>query len=445
MNFARIKKIAGKIQFNKAVIDHARILTDAQTALEDSTKTISVVNQPNIWRIIMKSRIIKLAVAAVIVVVVLAGLPFFRGDGAGVALADVLERIEQAQAFIYRMKIAMTGAMMPGMPAGEKIMDGIVTISNSYGMKMEMITTDGTTGRKEMTQQMYVLPNRKAAFILMPEQKKYTRIEFDDDLLARMKKQNNDPREMIKQIMRCKYIELGRSVIDGVKVEGFQTMDTAFAGGAGAMEDVNVILWIDVEKWLPVRAKMDFKLSEQMQVNAVIYDYQWDIPVDAGEFEPIIPEDFTGFPSAGMKMPSMSEEAAIGGLKFFAEILGRYPENVNLMNLMQEFVAIKDSENLTEAGLRFKEEMEQMQTEEDVQKAMDMGRPIQSLGMFYMTLVQDKKEPAYYGHLVGPDDIDMVLMRWKVSDDEYRVIFGDLTAENVSAAELAELEAVQQE
>lgn len=400
---------------------------------------------PNIGRIIMKSRIIKLTAAAVIVVAVLAGLPFFRGDGGGVALADVLERIEQAQAFIYRMKIAMTGTMMPGMPAGEKVMDGTVTISNSYGMKMEMTATDAETGRKEMAQQMYVLPDRKAAFILMPEQKKYIKMEFDDDLLARMKKQNNDPREMIKQIMRCNYTELGRSMIDGVEVEGFQTMDAAFAGGAGAMEDVNVILWIDVEKWLPVRAKMDFKVNEQMQVNAVIYDYQWDIPVDAGEFEPVIPEDFTAFPSAGMKMPGLSEEAAIEGLKFFAEILGRYPKNVNLMNLMREFTTIKDSENLTEAGLKFKEEMEQMQTEEAVQKAMDIGRPVQSLGMFYMTLVQDKKEPAYYGHLVGPDDVDMVLMRWKISDNEYRVIFGDLTAENVSAAQLAELEAVQQE
>jgi hypothetical protein len=32
-------------------------------------------------------------------------------------------------------------------------------------------------------------------------------------------------------------------------------------------------------------------------------------------------------------------------------------------------------------------------------------------------------------------------MRWKVSDNEYRVIFGDLHAERVSREKLAELEA----
>jgi len=31
-------------------------------------------------------------------------------------------------------------------------------------------------------------------------------------------------------------------------------------------------------------------------------------------------------------------------------------------------------------------------------------------------------------------------MRWSISDNEYRVIFGDLRAENVTAEELAELE-----
>ena len=72
---------------------------------------------------------------------------------------------------------------------------------------------------------------------------------------------------------------------------------------------------------------------------------------------------------------------------------------------------------------------------------MDIMRPVQSLGMFYMTLVQGKKEPVYYGDKVVAADSNTVLMRWKISDNEYRVIYGDLTAENVSTEQLAELEA----
>ena len=422
----------------------AEVCKIAEDASEKFSETLTQSNQHFLWENIMKTRTIKLAAAAVIIIAVLAGLPFFSGNGSGVALADVLERIEQAQAFMYKMKMTMTGAMMPDTPADEIEMESIVTISNDYGMKMEMTMTDANTGQEVMNQQMFILPDQKVALMIMPEQKKYTRMEFDDDLLVRMKKQNNDPRDMVKQIMNCEYTELGRSIIDGVEVEGFQTTDPSFAGGS--MENIDIILWVDVENQMPVRSEMDFKMNEQMQMSGVIYDYQWDISVDAAEFEPFIPEDFTAFPTDGMKMPSMTEEAAIEGLRFFVEMFGRYPKKLNLMNLMQEFSAIKNSENLTEAGLKLKEEMDQMPKdvnqlqEEVVKKAMDMMQPVQSLGMFYMMLVQDRKDPAYYGDSVLPGDADSVLMRWEISDDRYRVIFGDLTVEDVSAQQLAELE-----
>jgi hypothetical protein len=58
-----------------------------------------------------------------------------------------------------------------------------------------------------------------------------------------------------------------------------------------------------------------------------------------------------------------------------------------------------------------------------------------------MMLVQEKKGPVYYGESVTPADADKMLLRWKVSDSEYRVIFGDLHAETVTPAKLAELEA----
>jgi hypothetical protein len=49
-----------------------------------------------------------------------------------------------------------------------------------------------------------------------------------------------------------------------------------------------------------------------------------------------------------------------------------------------------------------------------------------------MALVADKKEPLYYGESVGPDDADKVLLKWKESEDHHRVIFGDLTTEDLT-------------
>ncbi len=69
-----------------------------------------------------------------------------------------------------------------------------------------------------------------------------------------------------------------------------------------------------------------------------------------------------------------------------------------------------------------------------------LGRVYEKYKDDLVTLVQDRKDPAYYGDSILPEDADRVLMRWKISDDQYRVIFGDLTAENVSSERLAELE-----
>jgi hypothetical protein len=48
---------------------------------------------------------------------------------------------------------------------------------------------------------------------------------------------------------------------------------------------------------------------------------------------------------------------------------------------------------------------------------------------------------AYYGKTVGPQDKDKVLLRWKLDDGRYEVIFGDLRAEAVTAERLRALEA----
>ncbi|NIT30333.1 MAG: hypothetical protein GTN51_01520, partial [Armatimonadetes bacterium] len=38
-----------------------------------------------------------------------------------------------------------------------------------------------------------------------------------------------------------------------------------------------------------------------------------------------------------------------------------------------------------------------------MKKTMEIMRPLQSIGFFYMTLVADKKEPVYYGDKVTPE------------------------------------------
>ena len=448
MNREKIEEILKNIGNDDVPADVHKIAEDVS---KDFNKTLARPRQPGhivLGDYIMKTRFTKLAVAAaVIIIVVLAGLPFVGKKKPGVALANVLARVEQAKAFSYKMKMNMSGSIMMGKPS-ETEMDYTITISKDYGMKWEAETAIPSTG-KTMTQTMYILPEQKSMIMIMPEMKKYMQMEFDDELVARTKKQNNDPREMIKQIMGCQYTELGRSVIDGQEVEGFHTTDPAMLGGAG--DNIKYTLWGDAESWLPVRCEMDFNMGEQMQASGVIYDYQWDIPVTASDFEPVIPEDYTPMSSEAIKMPSMSEEAAIEGLKFFVDNFGQYPKKLDMLNLAKEFTEhktkeiaeLQKGEASADTSRKSKGEPNQAELGKLIKETMDVMRPIQSLGMFYMKLVQDKKEPVYYGESVEPEDAGAILLRWKVSDGQYRVIFGDLKTMDVSAEQLAELEALQ--
>jgi outer membrane lipoprotein-sorting protein len=388
-----------------------------------------------VWRIIMNKRIIKLAAAAVIIIAVLVVINNI--DSSSIALGDVHERVQQAQAFMYKMKMKMTGSMGPGIPPVNQDIQSTIIISNDFGMKMEMNMTDPNTGIK-MNQKMYILPHQKVMFMVMPDQKKYIRMELTDDLLDKMKKENNDPREMIKQMMGAEYTELGKSVIDDVEVQGFETTDPAFL--AGMMGDVKVTIWVDSATSLPVLVEMDMSMGEQMRMKGSLYGFEWDVPVVAEDFEPVIPEDFKPLMAGGMKMPSMSEEGAVEGLKLFEEFTGKYPENLNIMTLMQQVSKLRDSQS--PAAEQFRKKLKQAESDEErVAAIMEMTQPIQSIGMFYMMLVQDKKDPAYYGDKVTPEFPHAVLMRWRVEDGNHRVIFGDLTVEDVTTDELAELEA----
>jgi hypothetical protein len=379
-------------------------------------------------------------------------------------LGDVLIKVNETNAYMYTMEMKITGKLMP-IAQESKI---LATHSDDFGMKWYWENTDPNTG-KTTTQEVYLLPEKKMVITIMPETKQYIRMPLGDELLTRMKQQNNDPREMIMQTMKCEYTRLDNAVIDGVEVQGFRTTDPEYLGAIGGdTTSIELTLWVDVENWLPFRSEMNLSSGEQMQVTGATYDYRWNVPVQASDFDPVIPEDFKPFSTDGVMMPGMTEADAIEGLKLFAEMTGRYPKKLNMLDVAQEITAFNDilmeelkrleeemgdttemtKEELRNAVMKKSESTFLKKLMEDVggtaemtneefrnalmKKSMEIMRPLQSIGFFYMTLVADKKEPVYYGESVGPHDADKVLLKWKESDDHHRVIFGDLTAEDLT-------------
>jgi len=392
------------------------------------------------WRMTMRNPITKLAAAAVIAVACIAGIVMWTGTGSGIALADVLAQVQQITAYAYQMTMTVSGKGPTGLDMNQNI-EGTVLIAQDSGMKMTMDMPDPNGGRIQRTE-TYMLPQEKAMIMLMPVRKQYVRMDLDDTLLEKTRQQNNDPGAMLKQILECKYESLGQSTIDGADVEGFQTTDPNYLGGM--MGQVDVKIWVDVKTQLPVRSEMDMQMGD-MQIHGVVHSFQWDCPVNADTFKPVIPADYTTLPGGPMKMPAMNEESAIAGLKLFADLFGRYPEKLDFMSLMTQLGKLGDGNNAAPdrnnpALKKILEGGKGASVEEQTKKTLDITMPIQGAGMFYMMLTQEKKDPVYYGNVVTPQDADKVLLRWKVSDKEYRVIFGSLHAETVSAETLAELE-----
>jgi outer membrane lipoprotein-sorting protein len=441
------------------------ILDELLKAQKRSKRTRTALAGPNIGRVIMKSPITRIAAAAVILIACLTGVFLLRSTGSGIALADVVERIEQVKACRCRMD-----ATIKMQDTDEKpISQATLLIADAFGSKMIIDVNHPLIGQS-IVQEIYVLLPENTITTLMPNEKKYSELEFDEARFDSWRQQS-DPRTLIKRILEFEHTNLGRSTINGLEVEGFQTTDPS-----GPMGQAETKIWIDVVTKFPVRMEVRKSGPDDKSVCLTFHDFQWDVPVDAAQFKPVIPDDYEpGQPmmqimlqkepaadeeaakdreaeekeramraQMASKMLVMSEkavideQAALKGLKLFAKLGSRYPETIDMPDLFGDLARlIKGDGPSTKV---FRETIQNLTDEELMNYKLEVVMSVRGLGMFYQTLVRDNKEPAYYGQSVTPEDADQVLMRWKVSESQYRVIFSNLHAETVTADVLAELE-----
>lgn len=400
----------------------------------------------SIRRTIMKSPIAKLAAAAVIIIACFTGLFFWKSTGSGIALADVLARIEQVKAYRYKWGLKMTGRTAPDKPYNHELR-GTSLISQEHGTKKSNYEVVDPNGGVSTGSTRYFLPQKKTLIIIFPKQKKYLRKELDDAEVEReveMRMMKKDPRAMIKGILKCKYESLGRSTIEGIEVEGFQTRDPNYLDAYGGPSQICVKIWVDVKTRLPARFEhfqsqdLD-RMGNKMHSHFMMHDFKWDVLVDAAEFEPVMPDDYTRKADIPVKRPAATEEDVIKALKLFADLSGNYPARPH-WPAGRQWSAFEKSD--TPAARRLQEEIKGLTEDEKANRLRDALQPLNGLHRFCRVLRKDGKRPAYYGMTVTPKDADKVLLRWKVSDNEYRVIFGDLRAKTVTAEELAELEKI---
>jgi hypothetical protein len=360
------------------------------------------LQQSKVWRIIVKSRITKFAVAAGVVIAVIIGIYNFDGsiDAATVAWAETFKNVEACDTVIAHINIKYKG-LRDSNSITE--IDGAVYFSIQYGSWIDMANIIEKT----------------------PKYKSFSTVSVS---VMRWNDANStkiNPKTIVSQFMHEEYVNLGRSSINGVEVEGIEIDNSKKLTEPFDIEIRR--LWVNVDTRQPVKIEIESSRNDPERHRSIIID-----DIIWGQDEPEIvleKQEMALARHKRMMEPKLlepNENNAIEGLRVFAELSnGKYPTSVDTLMIMKE---------ATNLALQEDQKKHKYTTKELAIKIISIAR-------FYSELLKTAKEPAYYGAGITAVDSNSVLIRWKISDNEYRVIYGDLTAENISTEQLAEMEA----
>jgi len=255
-----------------------RVHADIDKALAETQTTTPLM----IGRTLMTSSLTKLAAAAVVLLAGWLGLNILNGPhGSGVAWATIPDRVKAIDTFMFQLTIDVQGkqdAKASDTHSGQFTF----YLSEEYGFRMD-ISGDGTTIS------WYVPPEADTITMVIPSQKAWSKSPLPPGERDKMPEEYEDPAEYIERFLARPSKELGRSVIDGVEVEGIEVTDPPIKKGKLA----NGIgrLWVDVQTQLPVRIEIEG--TADGKAVRWLMEYQWSEAVPASVFEPNIPSDYT--------------------------------------------------------------------------------------------------------------------------------------------------------
>ena len=217
--------------------------------------------------------------------------------------------------------------------------------------------------------------------------------------------------------------QLGTKEINGKQADGFEIdIKKIHPDARGSVAEI----WLDRATSLPLFVRYHLRDLDSSTV-CEVSDIQWNIDLDPKLFDPTPPEGYT---DDTPKPPPLEKQVRdiVAALKIYAQASGgHYPTtDVDMLDTTEDLcrlLAVKEwpgGKREGNAGL--------------AAKAIPGFDQMGSIRAY-------NPDPAYQGRTVSSTDNDKVLLRWKLDDGRYQVIFGDLHAETVTAERLRALEA----
>ena len=219
--------------------------------------------------------------------------------------------------------------------------------------------------------------------------------------------------------------DLGAKIINGKKALGFVIDAKKVDPDAGY---ASIEVWIDAETNLPTYVEIEMN-NAQVPMTLRMEDFQWNLELDPKLFDATPP---AGYVDATPEPPGLEKQvrAIVDALNVYAEFSGGHYPRVKMV-----YGDVTRDEMMGIVGIKGQPTPNQMR-DKKYEMILKAG-----LGFAWInTILRDNSDAAYFGLTVGPKDNDEVLLRWKLDDGRFHVMYGDLRAETVTADRLKTLE-----
>ncbi len=291
----KVRKLINKSKVETSPETDMRILGNAFEHLEQLKKKKSAGTQPNVWRIIMKSKITKLAAAAVIVVAAL--IVGSQIVGSTPAFAKVIENITNAESISFTLKQQLgiqTAFICKMYIQGEK-------------MRMDMTGAEGEQPgleklRKEMKRRNLTAFQSsigdftaKEALDLDHFRKTFKKRQLDDRAVAEFTRTN-----LVEQFRNVKpedAEQTGEESQNGRKIDVYLVRHVDIMGIKGDLsgeEGQKMTVWVDRASSLPVKILLEtsFHVEGKSKDWIEFSEFTWNEQFDENLFSLQAPESY---------------------------------------------------------------------------------------------------------------------------------------------------------
>jgi len=403
----KFEKLIKKINVSPHAQTHSKILNDVLAAQEKFKNDQSANLGPNIWKIIMKSRITKFATAAVITVAVMIGMNKLGGsvDGASAAWAGIVKKCHSFKTVTY------TQTMYGTFFHQEKEYDLIQTkYCFACGKYKETRTAKNPKNGDYLILTERIIDENNEMIFIDHETKCFFRNSLPDSQVNPMCLVS-----MLKSLPSKADEVLGKKVIDGKNTIGF------LLKGHG----IDLKLWIHDETYNPVMVVFfDDNLPESQMVYS---DFCFDVDIDESQFDAQLPSGYSKIDPPAMSI--QPRQCTVNDFIYYLKLHAKYSEDGCFPD---EITISMDKEGLLiSVGLS---SIDSAKCTKSALKEMSVRGP-----RSYQFLSQMKPENDwhYAGKGISPEQLDTPICWWKEDGSEYyTVIFADLSIETLTEDQL---------